>query len=94
MGESRVDKVPFFNMAEYERMAIGAGGILSMMTRTDGEIIYLDEYELRLNEHIDKSLADIVDKHLAKEISDDKFENLIRAHEYAELRKRDRSHGK
>ena len=94
MDKSRVDKVAFSNMAEYERMAVEAGGILSMMTRTDGEIIYLDEYELRLNEHIDKSLADIVNKHLAKEISDDEFESLIRAHEYTELRKGDRSHGK
>lgn len=89
----RADTVACFDMAEYERMAIEADGILSVMERTDGEVVYLDEYELRLEDRLNMSLADIIDKHLAKEISDDEFEYLVRAYELTESVKRGRNHG-
>lgn len=94
MEKTRVDTVACSDMTEYERMAIEADGILSVMKRTDGENVYLDEYELQLEDKFNMSLADIIDKHLAKEISDDEFEHLVRAHELAESLKRGRNHGK
>lgn len=94
MEGTRVDKVACFDMEKYERIAIEAGGILSVIKRTDGEIIYLDEYECQLEDRIRMSLPDLIDKHLAKEISDDEFEHLVRAHELTESLKRGRNHGK
>lgn len=94
MEGTRVDKITCFDMADYERMAIEAEGIFSVMKRTDGKIVYLDEYECRLEDKIRMSLPDLIDKHLAKEISDDEFEHLVRAHELTESLKRGRNHGK
>ncbi|MBR0467618.1 hypothetical protein IJJ53_01770 [Candidatus Saccharibacteria bacterium] len=94
MEGTRVDKVACFDMVNYERMAIGAGGILSVIKRTDGEIIYLDEYELRLEDKRKMSLIDIIDMHLEKKISDDEFEHLVRSHELNASLMRGRSYGK
>ncbi len=81
-------------MDEYERVMLEESGILSVLRRIDGEVVYVDKYELRLEDWINKSLADIVDMHLSKKISDEKFNRLIKAHEHAELIKRSTEHGK
>ena len=93
MERTRVDTVACFDMSEYEHMAIEADGILSVIKRTDGEIVYLDEYECQLEDRTRMSLPDFIDKHLAKEISDDEFEHLVRAYELTESVKRGRNHG-
>ena len=52
------------------------------------------EQELRQDKPVGESLADIIDKHLAKEISDDEFEELVREQEYINLIHRSKEHGR
>lgn len=52
------------------------------------------EEKLRQDEPVGESLVDIIDKHLAKEISDDEFERLVREQEYSNLIRRRKAYGR
>ncbi len=90
----RFDTVRFCDLLDFERKMMKAGGIISASKRVNGEFIYFDEYEFLLNESTGKSLADIIDMHSEKEISDDEFNKKVWAHEYAELLRRRKQDGR